>query len=93
MPKTRPPYPAEFRAQILELAGAGRSVASLAKEFSLSTQTVRNEIAAQHQIEIELCHRLHRTRRHDEVELFDIGERSERDVRVALLQRLDSRGV
>lgn len=28
MPKTRPPYSAQFRAQILELAAAGRSVAS-----------------------------------------------------------------
>ena len=42
MPKTRPPYPAQFRTQILELARAGRSIAELSKEFGLSTQTIRN---------------------------------------------------
>ena len=42
MPKTRPPYAPEFRRQIIELARTGRTPAELAKEFKLSSQTVRN---------------------------------------------------
>lgn len=42
MPKTRPPYPAEYREQIIELARAGRPLAELAREFGVSTQTLRN---------------------------------------------------
>jgi transposase len=45
MPKTRPPYPAEFREQIVELARAGRTPAELAREFGCSAQTVTNWIA------------------------------------------------
>ena len=32
MPKTRSPYPAEFRRQMVELARAGRSAEELARE-------------------------------------------------------------
>lgn len=42
MPKSKPPYPPEFRARILELVRAGRTVASLAKEFKVTDQTIRN---------------------------------------------------
>ena len=42
MPKSRPPYPAEFRRRILDLVRAGRTPESLEKEFRLSAQTVRN---------------------------------------------------
>jgi transposase len=35
-------YPPEFREQIVELHHAGRSAASLAKEFGLAHQTVLN---------------------------------------------------
>jgi transposase len=42
MPQTRPPYPPEFRQQILALVEAGRSIASLSKEFGLSEQSIRN---------------------------------------------------
>ena len=45
MPKTRPPYPAEFRQQIVELARAGRTPAELAREFGCSAQSVTNWIA------------------------------------------------
>lgn len=44
MPKTRPPYPQEFREQIVALARAGRSVQELAEEFEPSDQTIRNWI-------------------------------------------------
>ena len=40
--KTRPPYPAEYRARIMELARAGRSPEELAKEFEPTGQTIRN---------------------------------------------------
>ena len=42
MPKSRPPYAAEYRRRMLDLVRAGRSAESLEKEFGLSAQTVRN---------------------------------------------------
>ena len=45
MPKTRGPYPPEFRRQIIELARAGRSVAELANEFEPSYWTIRQWVA------------------------------------------------
>jgi transposase len=44
MPKSRPPYPEEFRQQILELIQAGRSPDELAEEFEPTAQTIRNWI-------------------------------------------------
>ena len=40
MPRSRPPYPPEFRAQIIALARTGRSVPELAREFEPSEQTI-----------------------------------------------------
>ena len=45
MPKSRPPYPAEFRQQIIELAQAGRTPAELSREFGCSVQSITNWIA------------------------------------------------
>ena len=45
MPKTRPPYPAEFRRQMVELVRAGRDPADLAREFEPSAQAIRNWVA------------------------------------------------
>ncbi len=42
MPRTRRPYPAEFRQQLVELVRAGRSPGSLAGEFEPSAQAIRN---------------------------------------------------
>jgi transposase len=44
MPRTRPPYPKEFREQIVALARAGRSASELAEEFEPSDQTIRTWI-------------------------------------------------
>jgi len=44
MPRTRPPYPPEFRQQILALVRAGRSPEELAREFEPSAQTIRTWI-------------------------------------------------
>ena len=41
MPRTRDPYPPEFRQQIIELVRAGRSPAELAREFEPSYETIR----------------------------------------------------
>jgi transposase len=41
MPKSRPPYPAEYRRGIIELARAGRSVNELAREFEPSANAIR----------------------------------------------------
>ncbi len=42
MPRTRPPYPPEFRRQMVELVRAGRSPEELAREFEPTAQTIRN---------------------------------------------------
>ena len=44
MPRTRNPYPQEFREQIVALAKAGRSVESLAREFEPCTATIHGWI-------------------------------------------------
>ena len=44
MAKTRPPYPAAFREQIVELARAGRSPAELSREFGPTAQSIGNWI-------------------------------------------------
>jgi transposase len=42
MPKSHPPYPPEFRRQMVELVRAGRTPDELAREFEPSGQTIRN---------------------------------------------------
>ena len=44
MSKGRPPYPAEFRAQMLEYVRAGRSPAALSREFGVTAQSITNWI-------------------------------------------------
>ena len=41
MPKSRPPYPAEFRRQIVELLRAGRTPDELSREFEPSAEAIR----------------------------------------------------
>lgn len=45
MGKVRPPYPREFKEQIIALARAGRSPAQLAEEFEPTEQTIRDWLA------------------------------------------------
>ena len=45
MPQTHPPYPPEFRQQMVALVRAGRPPGELAKEFEPSGQTIRNWVA------------------------------------------------
>ena len=45
MSKTRVPYPPEFRQQMAELVGAGRTPESLSREFEPSAQAIRNWVA------------------------------------------------
>jgi transposase len=42
MPRTRPPYPAEYRRQMVELVRSGRSPEELAKEFEPSGPSIRS---------------------------------------------------
>lgn len=42
MPKSRPPYPLEFRLRMVELVRAGRNPEELAEEFEPSAQAIRN---------------------------------------------------
>jgi transposase len=46
MPRTRPAYPPEFRAQIVALARTGRTVEELAREFEPCAHTIRGWIRA-----------------------------------------------
>src|SRR5579864_8780187 len=45
MGKHRTPYPAEFRAQMVELVKAGRRPEELAREFEPTAQTIYNWVA------------------------------------------------
>ena len=42
MPTSKPPYAAEFRRQVVELAMAGRGLKQLSREFGVSANTIRN---------------------------------------------------
>ena len=42
MSNARPPYPPEFREQMVELVRSGRSPEELAREFEPSAQAIRN---------------------------------------------------
>ena len=42
MPRTRPPYPPEFRDRMVELVRAGRSPEALAKEFEPNAVSIRH---------------------------------------------------
>jgi len=40
MPRTHPPYAAEYRRRIVELARSGRSITTLAREFEPTVETI-----------------------------------------------------
>ena len=42
MPKSRPPYPPEFRQRIVDLVRKGRTPEELAQQFEPSAQAIRN---------------------------------------------------
>ena len=43
MPRTRPPYPPEFRAEAVELIRSGtKSIRELSRDLGISDQTLRN---------------------------------------------------
>lgn len=42
MPKSKPPYPPEFRRRMVELVRAGREPEELAEKFEPSAQSIRN---------------------------------------------------
>ena len=51
MPRTRPPYPAAFRVEAVELARtSGKTIPELAKDLGVSGQTLRNWV---HQAEVD----------------------------------------
>jgi transposase len=45
MPTTKPPYPAEFKQQMVELVRAGRTPAELGREFKCSAQSISTWVA------------------------------------------------
>lgn len=40
--KVRPPYPVQFRRQIVELVRAGRTPAELSRQFNVTAQSITN---------------------------------------------------
>ncbi len=42
MPKSRPPYPAEFRARMVDLVRTGRTPEELSREFEPTAQSIWN---------------------------------------------------
>jgi transposase len=42
MPKTRPPYPEQFRREAVELVRQGRSIPDVAESLGVSQQSLRN---------------------------------------------------
>jgi len=42
MPRSHPPYPPEFRRQMVELVRAGRTPNELAREFEPTAESIRN---------------------------------------------------
>jgi transposase len=50
MPKTRPPYPPEFRREAVQLVLAGRSVKGVAESLGCSEQSLHNWVK-QHQLD------------------------------------------
>ena len=45
MPKPKPPYPAEFRRQMVELVQSGRTPTQLAREFDVTSQNISTWVA------------------------------------------------
>jgi transposase len=45
MPRTRKPYPPEFRQQMVELVRAGRTPEELSREFEPTAQSISNWVA------------------------------------------------
>ena len=45
MPTPKPPYPAEFRRQMVERVQAGRRPTQLAREFSVTAQSISTWVA------------------------------------------------
>jgi transposase len=45
MPQSRPPYPAEFRRQMVELVQSGRTPGELSREFGVTSQSISAWVA------------------------------------------------
>ena len=45
MPTPKPPYPTEFRRQMVELVQAGRKPTQLAREFNVTAQSISTWVA------------------------------------------------
>jgi transposase len=54
VPRTRPPYPQQFRIEAVELVRSGRSVRDVAESLGVSQQTLRNWVK---QTELDLHER------------------------------------
>jgi transposase len=48
MRRYKPPYPPQFRAMVVELHRAGRTLSSLTKEFGVTDMTIRAWVKRRH---------------------------------------------
>ena len=75
MPKSHPPYPAEFKRRLVELVCAGRNPEELAQKFEPTAQSIwnwvrqadRDDGGRQDGLTTEERQELHRLRRENEV--------------------------
>ncbi len=51
MPRTRPPYPPEFRREAVQLVRAGRTIKDVAESLGCSEQSLHNWVK-QHQLDL-----------------------------------------
>jgi transposase len=82
MPKSKPPYPADFRARVVELVRSGRTVRSLAQEFSVTATSIRSWVR---QADLDAGHRTDGLTTDDKQELVRLRRenarlREERDI-------------
>src|SRR5271163_3292551 len=78
MPKTRPPYPPEFRREAVQLVLAGRSVKDVAESLGCSDQSLHNWVKR---------HQLDRRERDDGVTSAEREELRQRRMRVKRPER------
>ena len=88
MPGTKPAYASELRQRILDLARAGRTPASLAREFEPTETTIRNWVAqAARDVKKSSCV-VRAGDRRDATKAFEYMSRQQRQYSVATMSRL-----
>ena len=75
MPKSRPPYPEEFRREAVQLVRSGRSIKDVAESLGVTEQSLRNWVK---QTELDLHERDDGLRSAERQELVELRRRVKR---------------